>query len=136
MFSCECCENFKSSFSVEWKKIWTKVFLLWNYFTLMVHFYTPWNVRKSLVSWRFQGVKKLKISLIWVKHMFQLSRFEKTTPVLPFLLKISCFEVILAWMSDIYEFLKSIILFRNLIWKSWLLGTKLVALGYPLHHEL
>ena len=55
--------------------------------------------------------------------MFQLSRFEWEAPVsrrqllasLTYILEISHFEMILAWMSDIYEFYKSITLFKNLI---------------------
>ena len=34
-------------------------------------------------------------------------------------------EIILTWMSDIYEYLKSVTLFTNSLWKSWLLITKL-----------
>ena len=45
--------------------------------------------------------------------MFQLSRFERTAPVFPFLAEISRFEMILACMPDIYEFFKSITLFTN-----------------------
>ena len=65
--------------------------------------------------------------------MFQLSRFEREAPilrgppVLPFLPEISRFEMILAGMSNIYEFFKSITLFTNSTWKSWLLVTKLGA---------
>ena len=66
------------------------------------------------------------------------SRFERTAPVLPFLIEISRFEMILACMSDIYEFFQSITLFTNSMWKSWLLLTKLragVALDRYLHYE-
>ena len=55
------------------------------------------------------------------------SRFERTTPALPFLLKISRFEMTLAWISDIYELFKLITLFTNSIWNSWLHVTKLGA---------
>ena len=47
--------------------------------------------------------------------------------------EISRFEMILAWMSDICKFFKSITLFKNLMWKFWLLVTKLdacISLGY------
>ena len=44
-------------------------------------------------------------SKFWTnQHMFQLSRFERKAPVLLFLPEISGFEMILAWMSNIYEF--------------------------------
>ena len=47
-------------------------------------------------------------------HMFQLfPRFERTAPVLPVISEISRFEMILARMSDIYEFFKSITLSSN-----------------------
>ena len=55
------------------------------------------------------------------------SPFERTTPVLPLLPEISRFEKILAWMSHIYKFFKSLTLFTHSIWKSWLLVTKLGA---------
>ena len=67
------------------------------------------------------------------------SRFEMTAPALPVLPEISRFEMIPVWMSDIYEFFKSITLFTNSIWKPWLLITKLgacVALIHHLHHQL
>ena len=41
--------------------------------------------------------------------------------------EISRFEIVLAWMSDFFEFFKSMTIFTNLIWKSWLLLTKLGA---------
>ena len=66
------------------------------------------------------------------------SRFESTAPALPFHAETSCFEMILTEMSDLYEFCKSITVFTNLMWKSWLLVTKLdacVAFGYHLCHE-
>ena len=65
-------------------------------------------------------------------------RFQRAAPVLPFITEISRFEMILIWMSDIYEFFKSITFFINWMWKSWLLVTKLgtcVALTHHLHHE-
>ena len=52
------------------------------------------------------------------------SRFQNTPPVLQFLTEIPRFEMILACMSDIYEFFKSITRFRNSMWKFWLLLTK------------
>ena len=55
------------------------------------------------------------------------SRFKRTTSVLPFLSEISCFEIALASMSDIYKFFKSITLFTNSLWKSWPLVIKLGA---------
>ena len=66
------------------------------------------------------------------------SRFQRTAPVLPFIPEIFHFEMILAWISDNYEFFKLITLFVNSMWKSWLLATKLgacVALGHHLYHE-
>ena len=72
-------------------------------------------------------------------HIFQLSRFERTTPVLPGLSEISRFEMILTQMSEIYEFFKSITLFTNSMWKSWLLIAKVcacIALVHDLHHQL
>ena len=50
-----------------------------------------------------------------------------------------CFEMILTCLSDIYELFKSITLFPNSMWKSWLLITKLgvrIALVHHLHHQL
>ena len=67
------------------------------------------------------------------------SRFERIAPVLPILRKISHFEMILAWMSDIYEFFKPITLFTNSMWKYWPLITKscaYIAPVYHLHHHL
>ena len=67
------------------------------------------------------------------------SRFQRTAPALPVLPEISRFEMIPVWVSDIYEFFKSITLFTNSIWKSWLLITKLgacVALIPHLYHQL
>ena len=49
------------------------------------------------------------------------------------------FEIILSWMSDIYQFFKLNTLFTNLLWKFWLLVTKVdvcVALCHYSHHEL
>ena len=68
-------------------------------------------------------------------HMSQLSRFQRAAPILPFIQEISR---LLALMSDINEFPKSITLFINSMQKSCLLVTKLgacVALGHHLHHE-
>ena len=65
-------------------------------------------------------------------------RFQKAAPAIPYIPEISRFGMILAWMSDVYELFKSITLFKNLMWKFWLLVTKLdacIALGYHLHHE-
>ena len=53
-------------------------------------------------------------------HMFQLSRFQRLAPVLLFITGISCFEMILIWMSDIYKFCELITLFISWTWKSWL----------------
>ena len=70
------------------------------------------------------------------KYIFQFSRFERETPVFRqqltppsprFIPEIFHFEMILAWMSHIYEFFKLIALFKNSMWKSWLLATKLRA---------
>ena len=55
------------------------------------------------------------------------SRVQKAAPALPFIPEISYFVMILAWMSDIYEFFKSITLFKNSMWKFWLLVIKLDA---------
>ena len=60
-------------------------------------------------------------------HMFQLSRFPWAAAVLLFISEISCLEMILAWMSDIYESSKLITLSINLMSKAWLLVTKLGA---------
>ena len=46
------------------------------------------------------------------------SRFDRTGPVLLFLPEIFRFEIILAGTSDIYEFLKSMTLFANSMWKT------------------
>ena len=51
------------------------------------------------------------------------SRSERTAPVLSFLAEIFRFEVILARMSNLFEFYKSNILFPNSMWKSWLIVT-------------
>ena len=48
------------------------------------------------------------------------SCFERIAPVLLFLPEISPFEIILAEMSDLSEFFKSITIFINPMWKSWL----------------
>ena len=55
------------------------------------------------------------------------SCFERTAPILLFLPEISLFEMVLAWMPDIYEFFKSITFFANSVWKLWLVVTKLGA---------
>ena len=80
----------------------------------------------------FQGVNKL-FQVMW--------SICSNSPVLNGKLpipEISRFEIILASISDIYEFFKSITLFKNSMGKSWLLVTKLgpcVALGHHLHPE-
>ena len=53
--------------------------------------------------------KKKKTLPFWTAG----SRFQRATPVLPFIAEISRFEMVLAWMSDIYEFFKSITPFIN-----------------------
>ena len=66
------------------------------------------------------------------------SLFKWAAPILPFLPEISCFEMTLIWMSDIYEFFRSVTLFTNSMEKSWLLVTKLgacITLGNHLHHK-
>ena len=82
----------------------------------------------------------------WDMHMFQLSCFEREAPVLRGELPPSfCFlkSPVLRWswlkMLHIYELFKSIKLFTNSIWKSWLLMTILdacVVLVHHLHHQL
>ena len=66
---------------------------------------------------------------VFNKYMFQFSRFQMAAhaPLPRFIPEIFRFEMILAWMSHIYEFFKSIALFKNSMWKSWLLATKLHA---------
>ena len=66
------------------------------------------------------------------------SCFHWATPVLSLISEMSCFEMILALMSDIYESSKLITLSIKLMWKTWVLVTKLdecIALGHHLHHE-
>ena len=69
--------------------------------------------------------------------MFQPSCFEWEAP--QFQKGSSCpliFELILAGMSDIFEFFKSVTFFINMIWKSWLLVMKLGAcIDAALYHE-
>ena len=63
--------------------------------------------------------------------------FERTAPLLPVFPEISRFTMrwlmILAGMSDIYEFSKLITFFTNLMSKSWLIITKL-GVWVPIHH--
>ena len=63
--------------------------------------------------------------------------FERTAPLLPVFPEISRFMMrwlmILAGMSDIYEFFKLITFFTNLMSKSWLIITKL-GVWVPIHH--
>ena len=66
--------------------------------------------------------------------MFQLSGFELEAPVFGRQFPFSHFEMILAQMSDIYEFLKSIALFADLMRKSLLLLKKLGARIAHDHH--
>ena len=64
--------------------------------------------------------------------------FSGTTPAHQFIHEILCFEMILSWMSDIYELFKSTTLFINFMRKSSLLVKKLgvcVALGHCLPYE-
>ena len=66
------------------------------------------------------------------------SCFHWAAPVFPFISEISHFEMILAWILDIYESSKSITLSINSMWKAWLLLAKLgacIALGHHLHHD-
>ena len=90
------------------------------------------NIHFGMLQWDDAMTSYVPTLPFWTSS----SRVERATPVLPFLPEISRFEMILASMSDIYELFKSITLLTNSIWKSWLLETKLVALGHHLHHEL
>ena len=90
------------------------------------------NIHFGMLQWDDATTSYVPTLPFWTRS----SRVERATPVLPFLPEISRFEMILASMSDIYELFKSITLLTNSIWKSWLLETKLVALGHHLHHEL
>ena len=36
------------------------------HYRILFHFYTPFNFRKSLIFWSFQGVQKLNIGFKWV----------------------------------------------------------------------
>ena len=90
------------------------------------------NIHFGMLQWDDAMTSYVPTLPFWTRR----SRVERATPVLPFLPEISRFEMILASMSDIYELFKSITLLTNSIWKSWLLETKLVALGHHLHHEL
>ena len=90
------------------------------------------NIHFGMLQWDDATTSYVPTLPLWTRS----SRVERATPVLPFLPEISRFEMILASMSDIYELFKSITLLTNSIWKSWLLETKLVALGHHLHHEL
>ena len=90
------------------------------------------NIHFGMLQWDDAMTSFVPTLPFWTRS----SRVERATPVLPFLPEISRFEMILASMSDIYELFKSITLLTNSIWKSWLLETKLVALGHHLHHEL
>ena len=99
---------------------------------------TMWKTKKSSQLAKGSLNFMCSIEKNFFFHMFQLSRFERTAPVLSFLLEISHFEMILAWMSDVYEFFKSVTPFTTLMWKPWLPAMKLgacVALGYHLHYE-
>ena len=94
--------------------------------------YTP-NLQKKATKGEGEGVlhylnalKLDKISsehfLLYTLHIIQLSRFEWEAPVFrrqllsSRLSEISFFVLILTWMSDIYEFFKSIRLLINLMW--------------------
>ena len=48
-----------SSYSSYCKSLYSRKYL--TPFQPMFHFYTPWNIRKPLVLWYFQGVYKLKM---------------------------------------------------------------------------
>ena len=61
-----------------------------------------------------------EVLLTYTNLMFQLSHFEQEAPVskrpapsLPFIPEISSSEMILAWMSDVYEIFNLITLFIN-----------------------
>ena len=43
-----------------------------THFSSMSHFYTAENVRKTLIFWRFQWIKKLNIGLKWVNVWLQI----------------------------------------------------------------
>ena len=64
----------------------------------------------AIVEANWKKVCKRKKTLpFWTED----PRLHRTTPVLPIITEISRFEMILPWISDIYEFFKSITLFIN-----------------------
>ena len=52
----------------------------------IIHFYTPRNIRKLQVFWRFQGVYKWNIGLKWVNNgkcmKFKCATFNKSYRIL------------------------------------------------------
>ena len=99
------------------------------------------NISLGQQSEMLQTVLSLSVQVKVYRNILILGCWPlaRTTPVLPFLLEISRFAIILTWMSDIYEFFKSITLLKKLICKSWLVITQLgawVTLIQHLHHQL
>ena len=98
-------------------------------------------ILKDLVSYNTKRISKLLLNskVPTLPFWTEGPRFERATAIHPFLPEISHFEMILAWMSGIYEFFNLITLFTNSMWKYWLLVTKIganFALGHHLRHGL
>ena len=92
-------------------------------------------------------IAKLECNFFFHDNMFSIAyvpnlpfwrggpRFERAAPVFPVLPEISHFQMILAWISNTYKFFKSITIFTNTMWKSWLLKTKLGACVALIHRS-
>ena len=93
----------------------------------------------KFICWKFLTLLYICPNSLALNRKLPFWKDSSSHPPKVVLPEISRSEIILTWMSDIYEYLKSVTLFTNSMWKSWLLITKLgvwVALIQHLLYQL